>query len=91
MKKIFCASLVGAMIVFISVSGCTQKLKQENAKLTAQVNDLNGQVQACQAEKGKIAAEATNLKQQVSTLTQEKADLQKKVDSLSKKPAGKKK
>jgi len=91
MKKILCASLVGAMIVFISVSGCAQKIKQENAKLTAQVKDLTGQVMSCQTEKGKIAAQITQLQQQVSTLTQEKADLQKKVDSLSKKPTGKKK
>jgi len=91
MKKIICASLVGALIVFISVGGCAQKIKQENAKLTAQVNDLTGQVQKCQTEKAQITTQITQLQQQVSALTQEKADLQKKVDSLSKKPTGKKK
>ncbi len=84
-----CAGLICTMFILLPVSGCTQKLKQENAKLTAQVNDLTGQVQKCQAEKTQIQAQIGQLQQQVSTLTAEKADLQKKLEGLTKKPAAK--
>lgn len=92
MKRIVyavCGVAVGTLVVF-SASGCTQKLKQENAKLTAQVADLQKRADGCQQEKTALQTQVGQLNQSVSQLTQEKADLQKKVDDLSKKPGGKK-
>lgn len=77
MKKGIASIALLFLLTSFVISGCGQKLKQEN-------EDLKKQVEAITAEKGSAEAKANELTAKVDELTKANTELTTKVDELTK-------
>ncbi|MEK7802934.1 MAG: hypothetical protein AAB251_00875 [Deltaproteobacteria bacterium] len=87
LKKPVVISIIFAVMLAITVSGCGQQLKQENEQLKNQVQTLGDENNNLKSQVESLMKERDDIRAQIASLTQERDNLKKGIEAAKAKTA----